>query len=226
MAGKRSYDDGCAVAQALDLVGERWAMLVIRELMFVPKRFSELKSDLPGIATNMLAQRLVDLEAGGLLVKRPLPEPQRGAVYDLTDWGRDIAPVFKVMGRWAARSPQLNRELPMSVNAVVLSLPSHFKPRKSKSLSAVIALHLPGQDFTVSLGDRKLDIAAGAPETADVVVTADQSALFQALFHAQSPSQAEGLNITGDAQIFDAFAKCFEMPDPIAPGPEGSEPGR
>ena len=102
---RRWYEDACAAAHALDLVGERWALLVMRELIFGPKRFSDLRKGLPGISANVLAQRLEGLEAAGVLRRRRLPPPAATQVYELTEWGRESEPIFQALGRWAARSP-------------------------------------------------------------------------------------------------------------------------
>src|SRR4051795_6863651 len=101
-ASRRSYEDACAAAHALDLVGERWALLVMRELMLGPKRFSDLRANLPGISANVLTQRLEGLESAGVLVRRRLPPPAGSQVYELTDWGYESAPIFQALGRWAA----------------------------------------------------------------------------------------------------------------------------
>src|ERR671919_409087 len=101
---KRHYEDACATAHAMDLVGERWALLVMRELMLGPKRFSDLRADLPGISANVLTQRLEGLEAAGIVVRRKLPPPASSQVYELTRWGYESEPIFQALGRWAARS--------------------------------------------------------------------------------------------------------------------------
>src|SRR5215217_7564756 len=101
---KRRYDDACGLAHALDLIGERWAMLVLRELAYGPRRFSELKADLPGISANVLTQRLTDLEGRGLVRKLKLPPPASVQVYEATEWGLEAIPVIAALGRWAARS--------------------------------------------------------------------------------------------------------------------------
>ena len=101
---RRRYDDACGTAHALDLIGERWALLVMRELMLGPKRFSDIRADLPGISANVLSQRLEGLEASGLVVRRRLPPPASAQVYELTEWGYEAEPIIQVMGRWATRS--------------------------------------------------------------------------------------------------------------------------
>ena len=101
---KRGYDQYCGIAHALDLVGDRWALLVVRELMRGPLRYTDLVDRLPGIGTNILAARLRDLEAGGIVAKRTLPPPAASRVYDLTEYGQALKPVLRELGLWGARS--------------------------------------------------------------------------------------------------------------------------
>src|SRR3990170_4539789 len=112
--GKRGYDDACGTAHALELIGERWALLVMRELMFGPRRFSELKGDLPGISANVLTQRLTELEERGLVRRTRLPPPASVQVYEATEWGLEAEPFVQALGRWAARSPRHDPTLPIS----------------------------------------------------------------------------------------------------------------
>src|SRR6187399_951996 len=127
----RWYDDACGTAHALDLVGERWALLVMRELMFGPKRFSDLRAGLPGISANVLTQRLEGLEASGLVVRRKLPPPSGANVYELTDWGYESEPIFQVLGRWASRSPAHDPSLPFSAASLLLSLRTMLDPARA-----------------------------------------------------------------------------------------------
>src|SRR3546814_14695887 len=105
ITSRRSYEDACGSAHALDLVGERWALLVMRELMLGPKRFSDLRADLPGISANVLTQRLEGLESAGLLIRRQLPPPASVQVYELTPWGYESEPIFQALGHWGVPSP-------------------------------------------------------------------------------------------------------------------------
>src|ERR687885_2177716 len=105
MASMRTYRDGCAAAHAFDLVGERWALLVVRELLLGPKRFTDLRAGLPNASPNVLAQRLRGLEAVGVVRRRKLPPPAASRIYELTAWGRDLEPVIIALGKWGVRSP-------------------------------------------------------------------------------------------------------------------------
>ncbi len=108
----RTYGDGCGIAHALDIVGERWALLVVRELLLGPKRFVDLRGGLPGASTNVLSQRLRQLEQAAIVQRRKLPPPAGSSVYELTDWGRELKPMLLSLGTWAARSPVVPRGRP------------------------------------------------------------------------------------------------------------------
>src|SRR5437870_8467650 len=110
---KRRYDDACGLAHAMELLGDRWAMLVMRELAYGPRRFSELRADLQGISANVLTQRLGELESRGLVRKLKLPPPASVQVYEATPWGLEAIPVIANLGKWAARSPLHNPALRM-----------------------------------------------------------------------------------------------------------------
>src|SRR3954453_16884712 len=139
-SSRRSYDDACGAAHALDLVGERWALLVIRELMLGPKRFGALRRDPPGISTNVRTQRLEGLEEVGVVVRRRLPPPASAQVYELTPWGYEAEPILQVMGRWAARSPSHDPRLPLSAVSLLLSFRTMVDPARAKGLKLRIGL--------------------------------------------------------------------------------------
>src|SRR5919107_65010 len=141
---RRRYEDACAAAHALDLVGERWELLVMRELMLGPKRFSDLRESLPGISANVLTQRLEGLEAAGVLVRRKLPPPAAAQVYELTEWGYESEPIFQALGRWAARSPLHDPTLPFSAASFLLSLRTMLDAERSKGLAMRIGFRLGG----------------------------------------------------------------------------------
>src|SRR4051812_22829584 len=139
---KRRYEDACAAAHALDLVGERWTLLVMRELMLGPKRFSDLRADLPGISANVLTQRLEQLEAAGVLTRRKLPPPASSHVYELTAWGYESEPIFQTLGRWATRSPLHDPSLPLSAVSLFLSFRTMLDPARARGLKARIGFRI------------------------------------------------------------------------------------
>src|SRR5215212_3735602 len=150
-ASRRSYEDACGAAHALDLVGERWALLVMRELMLGPKRFTDLRADLPGISANVLTQRLEGLEAAGVLVRRKLPPPASVQVYELTPWGYESEPVLQALGRWAVRSPRHDPSLPLSAVSLMLSFRTMLDPARAQGLEARIGFHIGAESFLAHL---------------------------------------------------------------------------
>lgn len=123
-----SYNDGCAAAHALDLVGERWTLIVVRELLLGPKRFSDIQRDVIGIGPAVFTQRLQGLEASGIVRRRRLPGPGRIDVYELTEWGYGLEAVNTALSLWAVASPALPREAEMSPDTVVLAMRAHTRP--------------------------------------------------------------------------------------------------
>src|SRR5437762_8558061 len=110
MATLRTYGDGCGIAHALDLVGERWALLVVRELLLGPKRYTDLRAGLPFASPNVLSQRLRELEACQVLHRRALPQPSGATVYELTAWGRELESVLQSLARWGSRAPMTSAQ--------------------------------------------------------------------------------------------------------------------
>jgi DNA-binding HxlR family transcriptional regulator len=224
MDRKRSYDDGCAFAQALDLVGERWALLIVRELMFGPKRFTDLRESLPGIATNVLTQRLQGLEAAGVVRQVDLPRPARGKAYALTAWGRAFREPLRVMGAWASRSPHLRFEHRLSAAAAMLSLGSMFDEDRAGDLRVAVDLRLPDGDFALWVEGGRLTVEPGRNSDPDCVVTGDQNAVLPVLYAGKpvEAATADGsLKVEGDATALGRLARAFRSPQPIAEEAEG-----
>lgn len=145
MASRRSYgsyNDGCAAAHALDLIGERWTMIVVRELLLGPKRFSDIQRDVIGIGPAVLTQRLQDLETGGIVQRRRLPVPGRIDVYELTEWGYGLEAVNTALSLWAVTSPALPREADMSPDTVILAMRAHARAASGGADERRVALIL------------------------------------------------------------------------------------
>lgn len=137
-----SYNDGCAAAHALDLVGERWTMIVVRELLLGPKRFSDIQRDVPGVGPAVLTQRLQGLEANGIAVRRRLPGPGRAEVYELTEWGLGLEAVNTALSMWAVASPELPLDADMSPDTIVLAMRAHARPVPGSAVEETVALAL------------------------------------------------------------------------------------
>ncbi|MBG0741495.1 helix-turn-helix transcriptional regulator [Paeniglutamicibacter antarcticus] len=145
MTGRRtygSYNDGCASAHALDMIGERWALIVVRELLLGPKRFVDIQRDIPGIGPGPLSQRLQELEETGVVERRLLPEPARVTVYGLTKWGHGLEAVNTALSLWAVQSPRLPLEADMGPDTLVLAMRAHARPLAAGSPDRTVALKL------------------------------------------------------------------------------------
>jgi DNA-binding HxlR family transcriptional regulator len=192
----RTYRDLCGIARALDVIGERWALLVVRELMFGPKRFADLHRGLPGMSQNVLTQRLRDLEESGVLIRRRTLPPASGLVYELTDHGRDLEPVLLALGRWGSPlqpGPESASEL--SPDGLVLALRTTFDPHAAAELAGVVQLELPTDAFWVTVHDGQLDVARGQV-AADAILTCSVRTVQDLVFDARPLEDALH---TGDA---------------------------
>ncbi|MBA4089791.1 MAG: transcriptional regulator [Sphingobium sp.] len=217
MSQKRAYQDGCAVAHALDIIGDRWAMPIMRELMLGPKRFTDLRAGLPGISANVLTQRLEDLEAASILIRRRLPPPAASQIYELTDWGRESEILFQVLGRWACRSPTMEPGKPMSQVSVILSMRTMIDRSRLGDLDATIGFRFGEEEFRAILKDGDCLIDRGAAVGADAIISGDQNALVAVLYGGASYADMAGaLSVEGDRALADRFATLFPLP-PKAP---------
>jgi DNA-binding HxlR family transcriptional regulator len=216
---RRHYEDACAAAHALDLVGERWALLVMRELMLGPKRFSDLRESLPGISANVLTQRLEGLEAAGVLLRRKLPPPAASQVYELTEWGYESEPIFQALGRWAARSPAHDPTLPFSAASFFLSLRTMLDPERAKGLDARIGFRLAEETFLAHLADGRIEIARGALDNTDLILAGTPSVLAGAIYGGQPLAALESagvLEIEGSRALAERFVGLFPLPPKAA----------
>lgn len=207
--GRRTYEDACGVAHALELIGERWAPLVLRELMFGPRRFSELKADLPGISANVLTQRLAELEERGLVRRTRLPPPASVQVYEATAWGLEAAPVMRALGRWAVRSPRHDTGQFVSPVSIMMSMQTMFDPGRSKGFDAKLAFCFGPRTYTVDVTDGRIDIQPGSSQDSDVVV---QSAPDQIAGVLYGGAPIEMLSFSGDKAVAKRFTKLFDFP--------------
>lgn len=209
MEPRRRYDDACGTAHGLELIGERWALLVVRELMLGPRRFGDLRASLPGLSANVLTQRLEQLEAVGLVVKRRLPPPASVQVYDLTAWGREAEPVISSLGRWAARSPGHDPTLPLSAVSMMLSFRTMFDAEKAGDARMTLGFRFGAEHFLVTVADGVLCVSRTETDGAEVVVAGPPEAVAAAVY---GGAGTDGLAIEGRGEVFDRFAGFFELP--------------
>jgi DNA-binding HxlR family transcriptional regulator len=213
---RKRYEDACGLAHALDLIGERWAMLVLRELAYGPRRFSGLKRDLTGISANVLTQRLTELEARGLVRKSKLPPPASVQVYEATQWGLEAIPVIANLGRWAARSPLHDPTLPMSHVSLLMSLQTLISPERAAGFSARIGFQLGEASYVATVHDGRLDVDRREPTACDLTFTGPPTAV-AGVIHGGAPF--ETIAIEGDPDLARRFIGLFVLPPKVEDAP-------
>ena len=212
---KRRFDDACGLAHAMELLGERWAMLVLRELAYGPRRFSELKADLQGISANVLTQRLNELEARGLVRKTRLPPPASVQVYESTPWGLEAIPVIASLGRWAARSPLHNPALRMSHVSVIMSFQTLISAERAAGLEARVGFRFGDASYLTTVHDGRLDVERRDPEGADVTFIGAPSDI-AGVIHGGAPF--ETIRVEGEMALAERFRTLFPLPEKVAIG--------
>jgi len=196
----------------MELLGERWAMLVLRELAYGPRRFSDLKADLTGISANVLTQRLTELERRGLVRKTKLPPPASIQVYEATDWGLEVIPLIASLGRWAARSPWHDPTLQMSHVSVIMSLQTLISPALAEGLHARVGFQFGDTSYVTTVHDGRLDVERTRVEDCDVVFTGAPSEI-AAVIHGGAPSDL--IRVEGDMKLARRFVKLFPLPPKV-----------
>lgn len=218
-AKKRVYHDACGTAHGLELLGDRWALFVVRELMLGPRRFGDLRADLPGISANVLTQRLSELEASGVVVRSKLPPPASVQVYGLTKWGYEAEPIVQELGRWAARSPAHDPTLPISGVSILLSLRTMIDKSRIGSLDLTIGFRF-GEDQYSARVDRGGIHVERVAATGDIVFSGQPSALAAFVYGGASLGALanEGaLILHGEPALAARFADLFVLPPKFDP---------
>jgi DNA-binding HxlR family transcriptional regulator len=220
MATMRTYGDGCAIARALDVVGERWALLVVRELLLGPKRHTDLRRGLPNASPNVLSERLRELERAGVIRRRKLPPPAGSRVYELTEWGIELEEMVISLGRWAARSPTPPGDAPIaSVDSIILALRALFDSGAAHGLRAGYELRLGEDHFRIEVADDELEVGRGGAHQADATIDTDPDTINAVLWGGRSLADAQrsgGMTIEGDEAAVERFVRLFPMPEPAA----------
>lgn len=209
----RWYQDACGTAFGLELLGERWAMLIVRELMFGPRRFSDIRANLPGISAKVLTERLAGLEANAVVTRSSAPEPAPAQLYGLTDWGYAAEPIMQAIGRWAAASPLHDPTLPLSPVSFMLSLRTMLDSAAATQVAAVIVFEIGNARFTARLADGQMPVTRGAAEAHDLKFEAPAAPLLAAVFYGDAAPEAVGVHVTGDPALRRRFTALFNLPD-------------
>ena len=196
----------------MELLGERWAMLVLRELAYGPRRFSELKSDLVGISANVLTQRLTELESRRLVRKTRLPPPASVQVYEATEWGLEVVPLIASLGRWAARSPWHDPTLQMSHVSVMMSFQTLISPALADGLDARIGFQFGDTSYVATVRDGRLGVERAEITDCQLVFIGAPSDV-AAVIHGGAP--LEMIEVRGDMELAKRFRTLFPLPPKI-----------
>ncbi len=220
---KRSYSQFCAVARGLDMIGDRWTLLLVRDLLLGPKRYKDLLDGLPGIGTNLLAARLRELEAADIIERRVLPPPAGSAVYQLTVTGEALQPVLIAIGRWGGRFlGALRADDTLVPSAYFVAMRASFKPDLAAALKETYEFRVDGRVFEVRVDNGSCTTSEGRTSNPDVVLTMDVQALNALLLEGLSPSEAiasERVTVHGDPQALTRLVRMFVIRPPISPMP-------
>ncbi|TPG56418.1 winged helix-turn-helix transcriptional regulator [Sphingomonas glacialis] len=217
-AAKRWYDDACGTALAMELVGERWSLLIVRELMFGPRRFGELRAGLTGISANVLTQRLESMARVGILQRRTLPPPASVQVYELTPWGYSAEVAIQELGRWAVQSVLHDPTLPFSPASAMLSFRTMIDRSRSGAFDASVGFRFGAETFVATVDATGIAIRRGEPEGA-VVFETDPPTLAAIVYGGRPIADAEAagvLGVTGDRALAEQFVTLFPLPPKLA----------
>ncbi|ANZ40966.1 hypothetical protein BBK82_38275 [Lentzea guizhouensis] len=212
---RREFGQHCGLARALELVGERWALLVIRDLTVRPRRYTDLQDGLAGIPSNVLSTRLKELEQAGIVERQVAPAPQRGVVYALTPVGQELEPALLALGRWG--STQLGDPQPgdrVTPDGAVLNMRASFRPEEATGLTASFELHARELVVHAVVTDGELASGIGpAPRPPDLTITAqladDEPASYRMIVRAARDGRVE---LKGRKKLLETFLLVFTRP--------------
>jgi DNA-binding HxlR family transcriptional regulator/putative sterol carrier protein len=209
------YGSYCGIAYALELVGERWALLVVRDLILGPKRFTDLRRGLPRIPSNVLSARLKELEEADIVRRRLLPRPQTGVVYELTEFGRELEDTLLSLGRWGARTLAEPRpEDTVNADSMMLALRATFRPEAARGLRASYELRLGEIVFHARVDKSALQVGEGALADPDLTLETDLT-LRRLMSGELSPRDAVKsgkVRIVGEIDLLERFVEIFRIP--------------
>jgi DNA-binding HxlR family transcriptional regulator len=208
----RRYGQFCGVTRALEIVGERWALLIIRDLLVSPKRFTDLRQGLPRIPTNILSTRLKELEEAGVVRRRVLPRPSGAVVYELTEYGQELDEVVMGLGRWGAQ--RLGEPGPDDIvteDSMIMAMRSTFHPEAAIGRNVRYQLNLGPIVIHMDIDNGHLEVAGGEGQDRDIVIEAGPA--IKALMAGEiTPDEAladGSVKVTGDPDLLKQFAETF-----------------
>ena len=211
---KRAYGQFCGLVRALEIVGERWALVIVRDLLVSPKRFSDLRRGLPRIPTNILSARLKELEQAGIVHRRVLPRPSGSVVYELTEYGNELEDIVLRLGRWGARLlTKPGPEEIVTADSMIMAMRSIFRPKAARGLNVSYELRLGEIIIHMSIKNGRLTAAEGALPDADLVIKTGPGV--KALMTGEvSPAEAianRSVRLSGDSRLLSRFADTFHI---------------
>jgi DNA-binding HxlR family transcriptional regulator/putative sterol carrier protein len=221
MAGNRSYGEQCGVARSLDVIGERWALLIVRELLLGPKRFNDLLAGLPGASPNVISQRLRELVGDGVIRQRELPPPARVRVYELTDWGRELEPVVVHLGRWGGRAP-LPEGAHAGLDSVLVAIQATADPAR---VTGRYELRIGADVFAVDGTSGSVRIRRGTADQPDATATIDPDTFFAVVLGQRSVADAIAagdLRLDGGSDAAERLTDLLHALVASAPQPVGA----
>ncbi|MEU8154171.1 winged helix-turn-helix transcriptional regulator [Micromonospora sp. NPDC048986] len=224
MVGMRSYGDPCGVARGLDIIGERWALLVVRDLLLGPRRFNDLLGGLPGVSPNVLSQRLRQLTEHGVVRRRDLGPPTRVHLYELTEWGRALEPILLQFGRWGSQSPQLP-DGPLGVDSLLLSIKAAFDPARAPDLAGSYAFHIDADTYLADVASETVRLRRGTATDPDASLTTDIGTLRAVCGHEITMAAAVDSGVVRMSGDEDARRRLTDLLlAPFTPAPQPATP--
>ena len=211
----RTYGQYCGLAHAAELVGERWALFVVRDLVLGPKRFTDLRRGLPRIPSNVLSTRLKELEKTGIVQRRLRAQPQGGVVYELTEYGRELEDLVLRFGLWGAKS--LGEPRPgeiLSVDSLQLALRATFQPEAARKVRVSYELRLGDVVVHARVDKGSLEVGEGPLAAADLAIETGP-AIRRLMTGELSPAEAlktKQVRIRGKRELLDRFIELFQIP--------------
>lgn len=219
----RWYGDACAAAFGMELIGERWSLPVVRELMLGGRRFSDIRASLPGISAKVLTERLDSLETAGIVMRVSLGRPTPAKLYALTPWGQALEPMMQQLGRWAVQSPRFDPKLPLTPVSLMLSMRTMIVPEAARGWQVAVRFEIGAECFDGRLdgGDLRIMRASPEPAEAQIVFRAPDANAYLWVFYGKQPLGSPGLTLEadGDAALIERFIGMFRLP------PRQPEPG-
>jgi DNA-binding HxlR family transcriptional regulator len=214
------YEQYCSIARALDIIGDRWSLLLIRELMFTAKRYSDLLAALAGISTNLLAARLRRLERRGVVSRRRLPPPAASTIYELTERGRLLEPVLYALSRFGMHYLEPpDRHVSFDLETWLFGMRVAFKAECAEGVSETYQFHIDGVSGHVAVREGAFEAVPGEAKEPAVTITTTTPVLLALTTRRLSPTRAlsrRAVKLRGDRSAFLRFVRMFELPGPDA----------